>query len=228
MKTKFLSVLLQVVLMSTLVVANSYADVTGDFTVLSGVYSGNPSEDGGDVIITGTVNHGAIQSKKTVAVEVTYDIAYTYTTTENQTVTVTIPGVCTDPEYYEYSMIKSGKVIFPNKVKCDNANKESSILWRGSSELETKTITQTFSSSNQMIAITEPTVVKGRLNPKGKITGYNWSSEKSLVPWAMANSLIPTGSVLVDAVITNISYKAFLRDVDGFLIVDTLFEEKIF
>ncbi|MGZ5011340.1 MAG: hypothetical protein ACXV74_10315 [Methylobacter sp.] len=212
-------------------ISNVYADdVTGDFKTISTTYLNSGNENGGDVTIAGTVNHGAIQSKKSVVVEVTYDIAYTYSMTENETQTVSVPGVCTISSYYNKVAINpgTGATTYPNKSKCDNANHEHSILWIGSTTSTTNTVTHTFDETSGMTAITEPTIVKGRLNPKGKITGYNWSSIKSLVPADIALPLLPTGAILIDAAITNVTYTAYLKDVDGVQIPDTVITGDLF
>ena len=192
--------------------SNVYADgVTGDFKVVSATYLNSGDENGGDVTVAGTVNHGAIQSQKSVVVEMTYDIAYTYTTTSTETQTVTVPGVCTDSIYYS-----------EHENQCSHANRDNSILWIGSTSTTTNTVTNTVDETNGMTAITEPTIVKGRLNPKGKITGYNWSSIKSLVPTDIALPLLPAGATLVDAAITNVTYTVYLKDVEGAQILDTV------
>lgn len=211
-------------------VGNVYAgEVTGDFKVVSATYLNGGNENGGDVTVAGTVNHGAIQSKKSVVVEVTYDVAYTYSTTSTETLTVSVPGVCTDPSYYNEQRVNpgNGNVSYPNKTKCDNANHETSLLWIGSTTTSTDTVTNTFNGSNGMTAITEATVVNGRLNPKGKITGYNWSSVQSLVPTDLVPEL-PADATLVDAVITHVSYTAYLKDADGSEIADTVLTDELF
>lgn len=219
------------VLMTMALTSNVYADgVTGDFKVVSATYLNSGDENGGDVTVAGTVNRGAIQSQKSVVVEMTYDIAYTYTMTSTETQTVSVPGVCTNSSYYNEVKINpaTGAKTYPNKTKCDNANHEHSILWVGSTTTTTNTVTNTFDETSGMTAITEPTIVKGRLNPKGKITGYNWSSVKSLVPTDIALPLLPTGATLVDAAITNVGYTAYLKDVDGTQILDTVNTDDLF
>ncbi|WP_340122094.1 hypothetical protein [Methylobacter svalbardensis] len=206
-----------VLLAAMALTSNVYAgDVTGDFKVVSATYSNNGDENGGDVTVSGTVNHGAIQSKKSVVVEVTYEIAYTYSTTSTETQTVSVPGVCTDTTYYNSHV-----------NQCSHANQTSSILWIGSTTTTTATVTNNFNGTNGMTAITEPTVVNGRLNPKGKITGYNWLSVTSLVPSALVPTL-PAGATLVDAVITDVFYTAYLKDADGSEIADTVISDILF
>lgn len=198
---------------------NVFADVTGDFTVVSATYLNSGNQYGGDVTIAGTVNNGAIQSKKTVAVDVTYAIAYTYKITSDQTQVSTIPGPCTTDAYYS-EVNKQGKFI--HQQSCDETKGKvpASELWE-TTKTEVTTVTQTFDGTNGMTAITEPTLNNGRLNPKGKVTGYNWSSTKSLVPIDLVPEL-PVGAELVNAEITDVSYKAYLKDSSGYEITDTV------
>ncbi len=107
------------------------------------------------------------------------------------------PGACTDNTYY-----------INNKKKCDNAS-QNSALWKGKST--TVTVTHIFNGSEGMTAVTEPTVTNGRLNPKGKITGYNWSSMKSLVPAELIPEL-PADASLLSAEIANVSYTTYLLE----------------
>ena len=66
----------------------AYADVTGDFKVASATYTGD--EFGGDVKVNGTVNHGAIQSGKSVVVNVSYTYSFEYTMTTEAITTKTV------------------------------------------------------------------------------------------------------------------------------------------
>lgn len=203
---------------------NVLADVTGDFTVVSATYLNSGNQYGGDVTIAGTVNNGAIQSKKTVAVDITYSVAYTYTMTNDQTQVTTIPGSCTSYDYY-WAVNKNHKYI--HKTACDATkdNTPASELWE-TTQTEIVTVTQAFDGTNGMTAITEPTISNGRLNPKGKITGYNWVSTKSLVPTDLVPEL-PAGAVLVSAVIADVSYKAYLKDTSGYEIPDTVITDSM-
>ena len=75
-----------------------------------------------------------------------------------------------------------------------------------------------------MTAIVEPTIEKGRLNPKGKITGYNWESKQSIVPnnSLVDSALVPPGYTVVKVTINSISYTAYLADANGVVIPDTV------
>ncbi|MDP2317982.1 MAG: hypothetical protein Q8O42_01395 [Acidobacteriota bacterium] len=87
-----------------------------------------------------------------------------------------------------------------------------------------QTITTTFNGAAGMTAITEPTIERGRLNPKGKITGYNWASNMSIVPHAslVDPALIPAGYTVISVTINSVSYTAYLNDANGVQIADTV------
>ncbi len=74
--------LIGLVLSFTAIASPVFADVTGDFKVVSATYLNPGTADGGDAAVAGTVNHGAIRSGKQVVVEITYTVAYQYSTTE--------------------------------------------------------------------------------------------------------------------------------------------------
>jgi hypothetical protein len=197
------------------------ADVTGDFKVTGYGYANDVAT------VSGTVNHGAIQSKKTVVVDVTYDYEFEYE------ITTTTEGVTTTTV-----LVAAGKCIsgIPNRQGCANSTDNGTGGWqREVSETittEPKTVTQTFDGASGMTAITVPTIEKGRLNPKGKITGYNWESKLSIVPNAdiVDLSLIPEGHTLVpgSVVIISVSYTAYLKDAAEYQIDDTVMTGQIY
>jgi hypothetical protein len=197
----------------------SFADVTGDFKVTGTSYVNDA------VTVSGTVNHGAIQSNKKVNVDVTYDYSFVAEKTE------TIPG-----ESSEIIVFVPGKCVtgIPNRGGCyekDGVTPKGldREIWTGTmvtttTTTEPRTVTHEFNGSAGMTAITEPTIERGRLNPKGKITGYNWNSVESIVPNAdlVAADMIPAGYVVVSVTINSISYAAYLRDSAGEKIADTV------
>ncbi|UFS71244.1 hypothetical protein LPW11_03395 [Geomonas sp. RF6] len=206
------------------VASTASADVTGDFKVTGYSYANDVAS------VSGTVNHGAIQSKKTVNVDVTYEYSFVAEKTETipgETTTVTIftPGKCTTTTY--------ATADNTTKNACwDNNGKPKAIkgeIWTGSYETSTtttepRTVTYKFNGSQGMTAITEPTIEKGRLNPKGKITGYNWTGTESIVPNAdlVDPALIPAGYTVVSVTVNEITYKAYLTDSTGAEIADTV------
>lgn len=151
-------------------VSAANTDVTVDFKVTGSNYVNDVAT------VSGTVNHGAIQSKKAIVVDVTYD----------------------------YSFVADKIEVIPG---------------------ETTTVT-VFVPGNRITGITEPTIEKGRLNPKGKITGYNWENKLSIMPTAdlVDLSLVPSGHTLVPGSVTIISvcFEAYLEDPSGVKIADTL------
>jgi hypothetical protein len=125
-----------------------------------------------------------------------------------------VPGKCTTEPYYT-----------DHKKSCDK-NKDQpgadhDALWNG--KTVTNTIIKTFNGTDGMTAITEPTVTNGRLNPKGKITGYNWASVMSLIPLDLLPAgTIPDGAINISASIASVSYTAYLKDASGVQIADTV------
>jgi hypothetical protein len=204
------------ILCLTAMVNVTLADVTGDFKVASATYAaGSGDANGGDVVISGTVNHGAIQSGKKVVVDVNYTYSFQYqtTTTVNGFTTVTIPARC------------------PNSN--DNAcrSNDGSANWRSKTEQipYSTTSTATFNGASSMVAITAPTLNSaGRLNPKGKVTGYNWVNTTSVLATddIVDPSLIPAGSTLVagSVLITSVSWRVYLVDSANNEIADTVNE----
>ena len=204
-----------------LVAPVSYAqDVTGDFKVTGVGYTSDVAT------VSGTVNHGAIQSKKTVVVDVTYDYSFVAEKTvitpgETTTVTVFVPGKCvTDP-------IGNANACFD---KNGQPKATQGAIWTGTYETSQvttapTTVTTTFNGSQGMTAITVPTIERGRLNPKGKITGYNWESKVSIVANAdlVDPALVPAGYTVISVTINSISYTAYLNDATGVQIADTVF-----
>ncbi|HJV64838.1 MAG TPA: hypothetical protein VJ550_03800 [Geomonas sp.] len=198
--------------------AVAFADVTGDFKVTGSSYIND------DASVSGTVNNGAIQSKKTVNVDVTYDYSFVAEKTE------IIPGETTTIQVFVPGKCVTG---VPNTEGCfdkdGNPKATNGAIWTGTYETSTvttapKTVTYTFNGSKGMTAITEPTIEKGRLNPKGKITGYNWKSDLSIVPNAdlVDPALIPAGYTVTSVTINSISYSAYLTDATGLQIADTV------
>jgi hypothetical protein len=185
------------------------AQVTGDFKVLSATFSNPGSIDGGDVKINGSMNHGALQSGKTVVVEVTYEYSFAYIIPGS---TVTIPPRC--PNF--------------NDSACANANPNSSLF-----KPTTKTTGAQTISASSMAAITAPTVLaNGRINPKGKTTGWDWSFTKAISPddSIVDVNLIPSGATLAPGSvnITAVHYKTYLNDADGNQIADTVMTGTLF
>jgi len=200
------------------------ADVTGDFKATGYSYINDVAS------VSGTVNNGAIQSKKAVNVDITYDYSFVVEKTETipgetTTVTVFVPGKCVTG--------------IPNTEGCfdkdGNPKATNGAIWTGTYETSTvttepKTITYTSSGTQGMTAITEPTIEKGRLNPKGKITGYNWTATLSIVPNAdlVDPALIPEGYTVIAVTINSVSYTAYLTDVTGLQIPDTIVTGNIY
>lgn len=201
------------------------ADITGDFKVTGSNFANDTAT------VSGTVNHGAIQSGKAVVVDVTYDYSFLAEMEdtipgEATTVTVFVPGKCvTDP-------VANASACFDKDGEPKATN---GAIWTGSYVTSTittepETITHSFNGSNGMTAITEPTIEKGRLNPKGKVTGYNWTSTQSIVPNAdlVAPSLVPYGYSVVSVTINSVSYEAYLVDRDGAYFPDTVVSGTLF
>lgn len=197
----------------------SAQEVTGDFKVTGSNYANDTAT------VSGTVNHGAIQSRKTVVVDVTYDYSFVAEKTETipgetTTVMVFVPGKCTTG--------------VPNTQGCyerDGVTPKNPAagIWTGTYEPQTittepTTVTYSFNGSQGMTAITEPTIERGRLNPKGKITGYNWAAALSIVPNAAVvdPTLVPAGYSIVSVTINSISFTAYLNDASGNQIPDTV------
>ena len=212
------SLLILLAIVFTAPVANAQ-DVTGDFKVTGVGYTNDVAT------VSGTVNHGAIQSRKTVVVNVTYDYSFVAEKTETipggtTTVTVFVPGKCvTDP-------VGNAHACFDRNGNPKAVNGE---IWTGTyveSTITTEptTVTTTFNGSQGMTAITEPTIEKGRLNPKGKITGYNWEAKLSIVPNAaiVDPALVPAGYSVVSVTINSVSFTAYLTDASGIPIADTV------
>ncbi|PKN13309.1 MAG: hypothetical protein CVU69_03135 [Deltaproteobacteria bacterium HGW-Deltaproteobacteria-4] len=194
------------------------ADVTGDFKVTGYGYTNDVAT------VSGTVNHGAIQSKKTVVVDVTYEYSFAAEKTE------TIPGETTTVIVFVPGKCVTG---VPNTEGCFDKNGDpkatNGAIWTGTYETSTTTtepttVTQTFNGTQGMTAITEPTIEKGRLNPKGKITGYSWTNTLSIVPNAdlVDPDLVPYGYSVVSVTINSVSYSAYLKDAAGSPITDTV------
>ena len=202
----------------------AFADVTGDFKVTGFGYTNDAAS------VNGTVNHGAIQSKKNVVVDITYDYSFVAEKTETvagetSTVTIFVPGKCT--------LVTRETADVDTKNACwdkdGNPKATNGAIWNGNYETSTVTTppstkTYTFNGSAGMTAITEPTIEKGRLNPKGKITGYNWAATLSVVPNAdlVDPALVPAGYSIISVIINDISYKAYLVDQYGVQIADTV------
>ena len=212
------SLLILLAIVFTAPVANAQ-DVTGDFKVTGVGYTNDVAT------VSGTVNHGAIQSRKTVVVNVTYDYSFVAEKTETipgetTTVTVFVPGKCvTDP-------VGNANACFDRNGIPKAVN---GAIWTGTYETSTittepTTVTTTFNGSQGMTAITEPTIEKGRLNPKGKITGYNWEAKLSIVPNAaiVDPALVPAGYSVVSVTINSVSFTAYLTDASGIPIADTV------
>ena len=194
------------------------ADVTGDFQLTSATYGTGSTANytfvqgdgyGGDVAISGTVNNGAIQSGKSVVVNVSYEYSFQYQLGVDESANITV--YCPNEN--------------ANSDSCKDQRKKDTDVERVITT--TVTVIKTFDVSG-MTAITEPTIdpVRGRLNPKGKITGYDWSFETSVVPASVIPdpNLIPEGGVLVEGSIeiTGVTYTAYLKDKNDLQIADTV------
>lgn len=203
----------------------AFADVTGDFKVTGSGYANDVAA------VSGTVNHGAIQSRKTVVVDVTYEYSFVAEKTE------TIPGETTEVSVHVPGRCVSG---IPNTNGCYHPQTGLPLgiteeKWVGTYTTSTittepQTVTQTFNGSNGMTAVTEPTIEKGRLNPKGKITGYNWTSNLSIIPNAdiVDPALVPYGYSVVSVTINSVAYTAYLKDASGVQIADTVMSGVLF
>jgi len=193
------------------------ADVTGDFKVVSGTYTDSGDKSGGDVTVSGNVNHGAVQSGKSVIVDVSFDYSFEYQIT---TITGTVNCVKTK---------KNGVIQVVGNGACTNANfAQDNAYWLDQTVKTTIKVT-----ANGMKAVTAPTVMRdGRLNPKGKITGYDWNGIYSIVPVdsIVDPALVPTGATFVSGSvqITGVSYITYLIDKDGFFIIDTVVFKTLF
>lgn len=199
------------------------AQVTADFKVASVGYANDIASVGG------TINRGGIQSGKSVVVDVTYTYSFVAEKTETipgttTTVLVFVPARCilgvslTDAACYHQSGVNAGQ---PKAL--------GGSIWESSYQTQTvttepQTVTHTMTGSTSMTAITEPTIEKGRLNPKGKITGYNWVSTQSIVPTPeiVDPALVPSGYTVVSVTINTVEYTAYLLDANGIQIPDTV------
>jgi hypothetical protein len=200
------------------------AEVTGDFKVTGYGYANDVAT------VAGTVNNGAIQSRKTVVVDVTYDYSFLAEKTEiipgeTTTVTVFVPGKCVSAPNDNL------KACFD---KDGNPKGTGGAIWTGTYETSTtttepQTVTTQFNGTQGMTAITEPTIEKGRLNPKGKITGYNWTNTLSIVPNAslVDIALVPDGYSIISVTVNSVSYTAYLKDAAG-PIADTVMSGAIY
>lgn len=197
--------------------------VTADFKVTTlGYVNDNAS-------VGGTINRGGIQSGKSVVVDLTYTYSFIAEMTETipgttTTVLVFVPARClpgvtlTDAACYHQSGPNAGQ---PKAL--------GGQIWESSYQTQTvttepQTVTRTMTGASSMTAITEPTIEKGRLNPKGKITGYNWLSVQSIVPTPelVDPNLVPSGYTVVSVTINTVDYTAYLIDANGSQIPDTV------
>lgn len=199
------------------------AQVTADFKVTSVGYANDIASVGG------TINRGGIQSGKSVVVDLTYTYSFVAEKTETipgttTTVLVFVPARCilgvslTDAACYHQSGPNAGQ---PKAL--------GGAIWESSYQTQTvttepQTVTHTMTGSTSMTAITEPTIEKGRLNPKGKITGYNWLSTRSIVPTPeiVDPALVPSGYTVVSVTINTVDYTTYLIDANGIQIPDTV------
>lgn len=199
------------------------AQVTADFKVTSVGYANDTASVGG------TINRGGIQSGKSVVVDLTYTYSFVAEMTETipgttTTVLVFVPARCllgvtlTDAACYHQSGVNAGQ---PKAL--------GGAIWEASYQTQTvttepQTVTHTMTGASSMTAITEPTIEKGRLNPKGKITGYNWVSTQSIVPTPeiVDPALVPSGYTVVSVTINTVEYTAYLIDANGIQIPDTV------
>lgn len=193
--------------------------VTGDFKVTGIGYTNDVAT------VSGSVNHGAIQSGKNVVVDLTYEYSFVAEMEEvipgeTTTVSVHIPGRCVTgvPNTNGCFHPQTGEPLGIDDEKWVGHYEVSSIT------TDPQTITHTFNGVQGMTAITEPTVERGRLNPKGKITGYNWQATMSIVPNAglVDPALVPMGYTVVSVTINSVSYAAYLVDPAGNAIPDTV------
>jgi hypothetical protein len=198
-------------------VAGASADVTGDFKLVSATYTNPGNDTGGDVTLGGSVNNGAIQSGKSVVADVTYDYSFEY-----QIVTETGAVTCVKKK-------KNGQIQIIGEGACT----DKEFAEDGAYEIDTTVKSTLKVPASGMKAIKAATVTKdGRLNPNGKITGYDWSATYSIVPLdeVVDPALIPAGATLVSGSvrITSVTYSVYLVDAVGSQILDTVISGALF
>ena len=190
-----------------LMAASTAYAVTGDYKLNSLTYTNSGDQFGGDVRAAGTINRGLIQSGGQIVLETDYEYSFEYaigSTDGSQA----IIKVCTP---------KKAAAKACDEVTEHTAGKDTTIIAEGSGALK---------------ALTQATVVNGRLNPKGKITGYDWDALASVVATdSLVNpALIPSGGTLVpnSVEITSVKASAYLIDGEGVIAADTLSSKALF
>ncbi len=199
------------------------AEVTADFTVTTVGYVNDVATVGG------TINRGGIQSGKSVVVDMTYTYSFVAERIE------TIPGQTTTVLVFVPARCQLGVTLADSACYYQSgpyAGQPKALggsIWNASYEQQTvttepQTVTHTMTGSSSMTAIVEPTIERGRLNPKGKITGYNWLSAQSIVPTPeiVDPRLVPEGYTVVSVAINTVDYMTYLVDANGYQIPDTV------
>jgi len=204
-------------------------DVTGDFRVKATSYLSDVA------LVAGSVNHGAIQSGKSAQVEFVY--SYTFTAEkevvipgETSTVLIFVPGKCAAQSFNANSNANDSACFYTSGQNAGQKKNPLGPNWVGTTEEQTVTTPDTVqvvtmsANGSGLTAIYEPIVVKGRINPKGKLTGYDWSATTgiSASPTIVDPSLVPEGYVITSVMINDIQFTAYLVDRYGVVIPDTV------
>jgi hypothetical protein len=185
----------------TALMSMSVAAVTGDYKLNSITYSNSGDQFGGDIRAAGTINRGAIQSGGQIVLETDYEYSFEYS--------ILVPGK---------DSVAIIKVCNP-RIAAERACQEVTEHTKG------KSTTVIAEGSGALKAITQATTVNGRLNPKGKVTGFDWAALYSVASTdaVVDLSLIPAGGTLVpnSVEITKVGYSAYLIDGEGAVALDT-------
>jgi len=210
-------------------VSPTFAQVTGDFKVKATSYLNDVA------LVAGSVNHGAIQSGKLAQVE--FAFSYTFTAEkevlvpgETSTVLIFRPGKCAGQLFNPNSNANDSACFYTSGNQAGQQKNPLGPLWVGHVEEQTVTTPDTVqivtmsANGSGLTAIYEPVVVKGRINPKGKLTGYDWSATTgiSASPSIVNPLLVPEGYVVTSVMINDIQFTAYLVDKDGVVIPDTV------
>ena len=120
-------------------------------------------------------------------------------------VTVLVPGKCVTGIPNTHGCYnKDGNPIAVNSTNWTGTYTTSTVT------TEPKTVTYTFNGSQGMTAIVEPTIERGRLNPKGKITGYNWNAHISIAPSTRLLRMIGWSSARIRRMVITCHLSAFV------------------
>jgi len=210
-------------------VAPAAAQVTGDFKVLNVSYLSDVT------LVRGSMNHGAVQSGKDAQVEFSFTYSFTAEredTIEGDTQYIFVPGKCVNAPLTDQSCYYQKDNGGHNKG--DRIGAPSDGKWAGewtSIVTEPKTVIVTINGAGSgLVAVYEPIVVKGRINPKGKLTGYDWTATTGI---SASNdivdpALVPEGFVITSVTINQIDFKAYLVDKAGVVFADTIVTGTLF